>query len=87
MGNIVHAHDARAAKVDCDDLCDICMLASQGEAIATAVSLEETIECLSTATMQVVVYDLSSKFAEIKSRLEALQGRHYNAQQFDAKAS
>jgi len=55
-----------------DELFQLSLLASQGAAIASAISIEEALEALPDKTLLPIIYDLQQKFEQIQHRLDAI---------------
>lgn len=55
-----------------DELFQVSLLASQGAAIASAISIEEALEALPDRTLLPILFDLQQKFEQIQRRLDAI---------------
>ncbi|RVU32729.1 hypothetical protein [Neptunomonas marina] len=54
------------------ELSDLSLLASQGAAIAVAISVDESLDALPKKTLITILYDLHQKFEQIEQRLDAI---------------
>lgn len=55
-----------------DELFQLSLLASQGAAIASAISIEEALEALPDRTLLPILFDLQQKFEQIQHRLDSI---------------